>query len=428
MTRPSPPSRARRPTVPRTARRSAAVAFGLQGFLLAVVLTQLPQYQERFGLSDTLIVVSVVTLSVVAGTGSVLAEALARRVGSAGTLRLGLALIAITAVGVAASPGATAVLVVLAAYGLGLGIVDAAANMQAVAIQHEYGRFILSSFHAVWSVGSIVGALFVAATNALDAPFVTIQMGAALVVAAGLAWAAPRLLPRDPSRATRRGTDSGTGAFPPEVRRALIALGVALALFYAVDFGIGNWSALFLTNVLHSDGGTAALGLAAYQCAALVARGCGDRAVARIGELAVVRAATVVGVIGLLLVATAPSPAVAITGFLVTGLGLPVVAPLCFGIVGRLAPAGRLDSVIARVNIFNYVGTLCGAAIIGSVAAGAGLRIGFAVAVGFVAALTVLASAFAAPRRSRTGPAADPTQGISFVEGTDAGPDGGERR
>lgn len=382
----------------RSARIAAAGAFGLQGFLLAAVLTQLPQYQDRFGFDDTVIVVAVVTVSLIAGAGSVLAEHLARRFSSRSALQLGLATIATAGGALGFSPNTTAFFVCLSVYGAGLGIVDAAANMQAVSIQHAYGRFILSSFHAVWSVGAIAGALFVAAASALGVSVAAAQLVAALVVAAGLAVCSPRLLVRQQSAGT---AVPATGPAPvPVPIRALLALGTAMALFYAIDFGVGNWSALYVRNVLLADAGTAALALAAYQCAALVSRLTGDFWVAKYGEIAVVRAGSAVGVAGLTVVVLAPSPVVAIAGFLVVGLGVPVVAPLCFSAAGRLAPPGQVDDVVARINLFNYVGTLVGGAIVGGVAAATSLRIGFVVPLLFAVGLVLLAPAFA-PDRDR---------------------------
>ncbi|WP_370180253.1 MFS transporter [Rhodococcus wratislaviensis] len=391
----------RRPDVSadhRSARIAAAGSFGLQGFLLAAVLTQLPQYQDRFGFDDTVIVVAVVTVSLIAGAGSVLAEHLARRFSSRSALRFGLATITVAGGALGFSPNTAAFFVCLSVYGAGLGIVDAAANMQAVSIQHAYGRFILSSFHAVWSVGAIAGALFVAATSALGVGVATAQLVAALVVAVGLAVCGPRLLVRREPAGTAA---PATGFVPvPVPIRALLALGTAMALFYAIDFGVGNWSALYVRNVLLADAGTAALALAAYQCSALVSRLSGDYWVAKYGEIAVVRAGSAVGVAGLTVVVLAPSPAVAIAGFLVVGLGVPVVAPLCFSAAGRLAPGGQVDDVVARINLFNYVGTLVGGAIVGGVAAATSLRIGFVVPLLFAVGLILLAPAFA-PDRDR---------------------------
>lgn len=135
------------------ARVSTAVAFGLQGFLLAVLLTQLPQFKDDLGFSDSLVAATVVGISIVAGVGSVLAEQLAKATSSRTTLRTGLFVIAVGAAVIALATSTPAFLAAFALYGIGLGIVDAAANMQAVSIQHAYGRVILSSFHASWSVG-----------------------------------------------------------------------------------------------------------------------------------------------------------------------------------------------------------------------------------------------------------------------------------
>ncbi|MFF2109691.1 MFS transporter [Rhodococcus koreensis] len=392
------PPRAEVSTDHRSARIAAAAAFGLQGFLLAAVLTQLPQYQDRFGFDDTVIVVAVVTVSLIAGAGSILAEHLARRFSSRTALQLGLATIAAAGGVLGFSPNTAAFFVCLSAYGAGLGIVDAAANMQAVTIQHAYGRFILSSFHAVWSVGAIAGALFVAATSALGVGVAAAQLTAAFVVTAGLAGCGPRLLRRrEPAGTAAPAT--GPVAVPVPIR-ALLALGTAMALFYAIDFGVANWSALYVRNVLLADAGTAALALAAYQCAALVSRLSGDFWVAKYGEIAVVRAGSAVGVAGMAVVVFAGSPAVAIGGFLVVGLAVPVVAPLCFSAAGRLAPAGQVDDVVARINLFNYAGTLVGGAIIGGVAAATSLRIGFVVPLLFAVGLLLLAPAFA-PDRDR---------------------------
>lgn len=74
----------------RSARAATAAAFGLQGFLLAAILTQLPRYQDRFG-DDTVIVVAVVTVSLVAGAGSVGAIAGALFVAATSALDVGVA-------------------------------------------------------------------------------------------------------------------------------------------------------------------------------------------------------------------------------------------------------------------------------------------------------------------------------------------------
>jgi hypothetical protein len=54
-----------------------------------------------------------------------------------------------------------------------------------------------------------------------------------------------------------------------------------------------------------------------------------------------------------------------------------------------------VDSVVARLNVFNYLGSLLGAVLVGGIATASDLRFGFIVPVLLAAAVLVLARAFA---------------------------------
>ncbi|NKY88055.1 MFS transporter [Nocardia veterana] len=388
------------PTV-RAARTANSVAFALQGFFLAVILTELPQQRDRLGLTDTIILVAVVLISGLAAGGSLLAERVAVRWSSRVALRAGLALVAVTGIAIAVAPDIVVALLALGCYGIAVGMVDAGTNMQAVFIQHGYGRFVLSSFYAAWSAGSILGALFVSGCEKAGITLPYAVAIAAAVVAAASAVFGPRLLGAGQAEA-HPADSSGPAPDPKSVAvvplRSYLALGIAMALVFAIDLAVGNWSALYLTDDLLSSSATAALALAAYQGASLITRLSGDWWVRRFGARAVVRVAAGIGVLGLALVVAAPGPVVALAGFLIAGLGLPVIAPLCFSEAGRLTDGRGLDAVIARLNLFNYAGTLIGGGVVGAVADASSQRIGFAIPLLFAALLIAAARFF----RSRT--------------------------
>ncbi|MEV6427091.1 MFS transporter [Nocardia sp. NPDC051463] len=384
----------------RGARIANSFAFGLQGFFFAVVLTHLPQQKERFDLSDGLIVGSVVLVSLLAGGGSVVAERLAIRWSSRTTLRIGLLGIAITGCALAMAPNTIAMLVMLGCYGIAVGIVDASTNMQAVFIQHGYGTFILSSFYAAWSAGAITGALFVSGCEALEVTLrESVLTAAGVVLVLGLVLG-PRLLGADAAEtgpAEAGAAESESGATEPSRTVALSAylvFGIAMALVFAIDLAVGNWSALYLTDDLLAGSATAALALAAYQGASLIARLTGDIWVRRFGPRRVVQVAATIGVVGLAVVVAAPGPVVAIVGFSVAGIGMPVIAPLCFSEAGRLTSGRALDALMARLNLFNYAGTLVGGGVVGAIAAGFGHRAGFVIPLVFAAILIGLARVF----------------------------------
>ncbi|MFF0487998.1 MFS transporter [Nocardia sp. NPDC004068] len=381
--------------VVRGARVANGVAFGLQGFFLAVVLTELPQQRDRFGLGDGEVLGAVVMVSVLAAVGSLVAEAVAVRWSSRVAVRVGLGLIGMTGVGVAVAPSVGVLFVALGGYGVAVGMVDASTNMQAVFIQHGLGTFVLASFYAAWSAGSILGALFVAGSEKVGVHASwTLGIAAGVVFVAGLVLG-PRLLgtrqaeaePEEAAAAERVGL------------RAYLAFGVAMALVFAVDLAVGNWSALYLKDDLLSSSATAALALAAYQGASLLTRATGDAFTRRFGARAVVRTAAAIGSVGLLLVVAAPSPVPALLGFLVAGLGLPVIAPLCFSEAGELTGGRGLDAVIARLNLFNYAGTLIGGGVVGAVADATSRRVGFVIPLIF-AVLLIGSARWFHPRRS----------------------------
>lgn len=392
-------------TTVRAARTANSVAFALQGFFLAVVLTELPQQRDRLGLTDTVILVAVVMISGLAAGGSLLAERVAVRWSSRVALRAGLGLIAVTGLAIAVAPTIAVALIALGCYGVAVGMVDAGTNMQAVFIQHGYGRFVLSSFYAAWSAGSILGALFVSGCQkaGITLPY-AVTIAAAVVAVASLV-SGPRLL--GAGQAEAQAAESGQASEPVAAvaLRAYLALEIAMALVFAIDLAVGNWSALYLTDDLLSSSATAALALAAYQGASLLTRLSGDWWVRRYGARAVVRVAAGIGVLGLTLVVAAPGPATALAGFLIAGLGLPVIAPLCFSEAGRLTEGRGLDAVIARLNLFNYAGTLIGGGVVGAVAAASSLRIGFVIPLLFALVLIITARFFR-PRPAPGEPAA----------------------
>ncbi|RDI44636.1 sugar phosphate permease [Nocardia mexicana] len=386
------------------------MAFGLQGFFLAVILTELPQQRDRFGLSDTQILLATVLISLLAAAGSVTAERLAVRWSSRLALRFGLGLIAATGAGIALAPNVAVLFVALAGYGIAVGVVDAATNMQAVFIQHGYGKVVLSSFYAAWSAGSILGALFVSGCESLDVSLPVAVFTAAAIVLVGGLLLGPRLLG---TRQAEAEPDESAAAESVALR-AYLAIGVAMALMFAVDLAVGSWSALYLRDELTASSATAALALAAYQGASLTGRLTGDLWVRRFGPRAVVRVAATIGAVGLALVVLAPGPYAAIAGFLIAGIGLPVIAPLCFSEAGQLTGGRGLDALIARLNLFNYAGTLIGGGLVGALADATSRRIGFVLPLVFAFVLIVAARFFHA--RPTAGKPVGPKSGHAVLE------------
>ena len=77
------------------ARVAAAAGFLSQGLILLSLTTRLPDFQDRWGLTDVTLSVLLLMMILLAGAGSVTAEALAKRKDSALLLRVGLVTVAV---------------------------------------------------------------------------------------------------------------------------------------------------------------------------------------------------------------------------------------------------------------------------------------------------------------------------------------------
>jgi len=152
------------PVAARRARIAISAAFAAQGLSYALTLNSLPVLERRHGVGTGQVTLVILGVCLLAAGGTVLADRLAASAsGSRGGLVAGLSVLAAALVGVAAAPSFAVLVGAFLLYGLGLGLVDASVNMQAVAVQHRYGRSLLAGFHGAWSFGGIAGALLVAA-------------------------------------------------------------------------------------------------------------------------------------------------------------------------------------------------------------------------------------------------------------------------
>ena len=373
----------------RLSRFAIAAAFGTQGLVFISLTTRLPRIQDRWDLGELALSGVLLMMVLLAGAGSLVAERLAPRLDSAVVLRAGLLVVAASVAVLVLAPTTAVFVLGLAAYGVGLGMVDATGNMQAVALEHRMGRVILPSCHGAWTLGGVIGAVLTLATT--DVAWSAVALVAVLPL---LAAAAP-YLPRDHGvAATTTETDVPW--------RAIVMIGLALVVFYTVDTAAATWGPVYLDDVFDAPEELVALATLPYLVASGLVRLVGDRLTEQVGAVRLLRIGAAVAFFSLAVVVAAPSWPVAVLGFTLLGCGVAVVAPLSFSaaaaLAGRDADPGtrqaRVDAVVARFNQFNYAGALLGAVMTGAVGAGS-LRIGFTVPLVLVLALFWLARAFA---------------------------------
>ncbi|MEU4874189.1 MFS transporter [Streptomyces sp. NPDC021608] len=392
----------------RRGRASLAFSFFAQGAAFALLVTRIPAIQDRYGVSDALLPVFLAAVPVLAGVGSVTTEQLVKRIPPSVLLRWSQPVVLLALVGVGAGHGMAGLGAALAVFGLAVGALDASMNMLGVSLQRTYGRSIMLGFHAVYSLGGIVGAslAWVGAHWHLALwvsylPVVAVLLPAAL---AGSRW----YVDGDSRAGAGAGADGSDAEGEPAagggsavVFRLLLPLCLVMTFAYIGDSTVSNWSAKYLQDVLGSSEQLATVPYNVYMVTTLLGRAIGDFGVRRFGAAAVVRVGALVAAGGFAVVAGAPGAWAGMLGFTLVGLGLCVLVPQTFAAAGRLFP-GASDAAIARLNIFNYVGFLVGSPLVGALGDAWSYRGAMAVPMVLVLVTLVYARSFA-PRADRYG-------------------------
>lgn len=264
--------------------------------------------------------------------------------------------------------------------GLGVGMIDIAMNAQAAAIERAYGRPIMSSIHAFFSIGGLVGGAAGAGLIGLGAP-PPFGMGLPALALAATTLAAARWLdfggdePREAGPAFRLPN------------AAVLGLGLLAVCSFLCEGAMMEWSAVFLRDVAGAPLGLAAGGYAAFSAAMVVSRLIGDRIVHALGTARAVALSGAVSATGLLILTLAPDPLVAYAGIVIAGFGFGNIVPPLFSAATR-APGVPPAAALAMVASMGYAVGLAGPPAIGFVSDAVGLRYGFAI---LVAAALVIA-------------------------------------
>jgi MFS family permease len=386
---------------------------GLTG---GVWMARVPSAKAQVHLSDGTLGIALFAVPVGLVLGAALAERLVDRVGSTVLCR-------ITGVGSCAAtvtPGLAhslpELMAALFAVGAFSGTLDVSQNAQGVRVEAGYGRPVMTSMHAGYSLGAILGSL---AGGAFAWAGVGLLPSLAAVGAVGAliaGTAGPWLLPKPSHPMVTASPPVGPASHEPDgtlhadatpaspdarrrVRRLVLALAVLGVCGLVGEGSAGDWSAVYLKDNLGATAGLAALGFAAFSVTMTLGRALGDRLINRFGVVPVIRVCGLLATAGLALAIATPVPAVAIAGFTVFGAGLSIVVPQVFAAGGRADPL-RPGSGLAKVVGLGYTGMATGPAVIGLVADKIGLHLALLVPLALAAWIAVAAPALGTPQRT----------------------------
>ncbi len=367
------------------ARHRVAVTtiFFVNGFVLASWVPHIPAIKAYHGIGDgelglVLVAMPLGSLLALSAAGVLIGKfgsrAMTAMAAIALCLVLPLPILAPTLVFLAAA------LAVLGACG---GFLDVSMNSQAISVEAAYGRPIMSSFHASYSLGGLTGAAATAVALKLGIGPKPHVITTALMTVALAALSIGSLAP---SAAPTRDVDQRKS----NRARALIVLGTLAFLGLLAEGSMADWSAVYLHDVLSSDDAVAAAGFAIFSMMMAIGRLTGDSIVARLGHASSLRLSGLLAALGLGVALLIDNPLVAIVGIGIMGFGIANVIPIIFDAAGTKG-GGPTGTAIATVASIGYFGLLAGPPLIGLTAELVGLRIALA----YVCAACIVIGVFA---------------------------------
>lgn len=347
-------------------RWAVAAVFLVNGFLIGSWAPQIPVTRDRLEISEF----SLGLLILGFGLGALVAMPacgyLIGRIGSRATVKLfGLASTFGLLV-VALAPGIGTAAAALVLLGALIGGTDVAMNANAVEVEKQMRRAIMSSSHGFWSVGGFIGggaggAVIQATDHRVHAVIVTAIALVAMLAAVRFMVTEPQPESHAPHRFS----------LP---RNPVVYLVGLIALFSMIPEGaVLDWAAIYLREERGADLATAGLGFAAFSATMAVMRFVGDKVRNRFGAVRTLRVSSLVAAAGMLVAGFSTEPWIAIAAFGFAGLGIANMVPIAFSAAGN-QPGSSSGASLSTVTLMGYSGILVAPSAIGFV----GERFGFA--------------------------------------------------
>ena len=341
-------------------RVAVALLFFLNGLVIGAWAPKIPFFSQALGLTELLLGVMIFVF----GIGSLVLMPIAgmqiARYGSRRVVEITTLLFIPTIVLVTLVDNIWTGAVAIFLFGGLTGAMDVAMNANAVEVERNMRRSIMSSCHAFWSLGGLCGAatggFLIAALGVLG--HVLLLAAVCLVL---FLVARPMILADAP-----HATDEPTKAKLPMT--PLPWLIGTIALFCMIPEGtVLDWSALYLRNELNASTEMSGFAFAAFSFTMAVCRFAGDFVRDRFGAVNTLRFCGVAAIIGLVIAGQSGDVTLALVGFAITGIGISNMVPIAFSAGGNI-PGLAPGVGLSVVTTMGYSGILFAPSLIGFVA------------------------------------------------------------
>ena len=360
-------------------RIAVKLIFFINGFVHANLAARFPRIQEIFSIDNGTLGIVLLSSSVGALIAMPFTGWLIIRNGSRRITIAAVFLYCLSVPLMPVMPDVFGLAFIFFIMGITAGMLDVSMNAQAVMVERQHSKPIMTSFHALFSIGMVAGAGCGALFVKLET---TLFLHLSVIIALGLlgaAWARYHLIHDKPQEKINEG---------PAFRlpnSAMVSIGVIAFCCMLGEGAMADWSTNYMEKIAGASKALAPIGLSSFALAMTIGRFFGDSARIKFGDRMLMIYLGLISTLGLTVTLLFIHPFAVIAGLFITGLGLSSIVPIAYSIAGNtknLSPGVGL----AMVTTVGYSGFLFGPPIIGFIADWHSLRL----ALGMVAILFVM--------------------------------------
>jgi len=362
-------------------RLSTLLSFFSLGLSTAAWAPLIPYAQQRLHLNHA----DFGTLLLCIGAGSMLAMPatglLIQKVGCRAIISVAVLLLLMVLPTFALSSSILIMAIALFLFGTAAGSLGVAINLQAVIVEKNSAKSMMSQFHGMCSLGGLAGVMTVTALLAAGVSPLMSALAICLLLMVLSVMAVPNSLAVIEKEAKNDTTEveSKTKKFPSPL---IILMGLVCFIAFLSEGSAMDWSGIYLINEYGVKPALAGLAYTCFAIAMTSGRFAGHYLIKALGEKNIIIYSAVCAALGLFTVVVAPHWIVVLLGYALLGLGCSNIVPVMFSRVGRQSVMSKA-AALSCVSTMAYTGSLLGPALVGISSEMMGLSVVF----GFIATL-----------------------------------------
>jgi MFS family permease len=246
-------------------------------------------------------------------------------------------------------------------------------NTQAVAAEKMYGSPIMTSFHGVWSLGGLSGALLgMVMVKLHQVPYVHFW------IITGLVWL--HIVINYKYLVSSQKPAEGSVAKPKFFtmpQGVLIQLGVIGFCSMATEGAMFDWSGVYFKEIIKAPAAYVVLGYASFMIMMATGRFLGDKMIQKYGRKRWLQFSGLLVSSGMFISVGFPFLVPATIGFMLVGIGVSGIVPMLYSIAGN-SKTSAPGMALAMVSGVSYFGFLLGPPLIGYISGLSSLRYSYA--------------------------------------------------